>query len=351
MPRYGITIPEAANLSGTKKIEAYMSNTDQYYNKPVFRPGIKKTLGAKSAVFDYEGTSFDVEYSPELKPALSKFMAGMEKGLDFERFVSDFPAFGDYADQLLTTLDRYGFITEAAMPKAEKSISGKAFWKEIDKISWLHLAKATSPLAEAMQAKDVSSDILINYAVQYYHFVKAGPQIIAAALSKAEKEPVYEILKEFFLSELDHDKLLLKALEGAGVDPEKVRDSVPLPETFALITAYHVMAEQEPLSFYACLFLVEEEKPRFNEIFLEACRKNKLSERFYKPIISHSVINEEEEHGEITSGILAHYSKISMESRTVVLKQLRNVMDTMIELESAILREAKQVKKLLLKTR
>lgn len=317
-----------------------MEKHNQYYNRPVLREGVVSKVRTESASFSYWDTSFEVDFSPELKPALGNFLKRLEKGLDIESFEKKYPEFTSFAGDLFSTFDRYGFVTESSMPENGKYISGLAFWKEIDRYVTQYLGAKELPLAKRFLNGQIDKPILLNYALQYYHFVKAGPQIIASAMANADRSSVRDILEHFLVSELGHDKLLLKSLAGEGIKAEKVKKTIPLPETFALITAYQVMADQEPLSFYASVFLVEEERPGFNQLFKTTCKQLGLSEAFYKPILAHSEINEEEDHGEISREILQHYTMISSETRMVVLKQIQHILNCMIALESAIIREA-----------
>ncbi|ETZ22830.1 iron-containing redox enzyme family protein [Pedobacter sp. V48] len=317
-----------------------MEKHNSYFDKPIFRIGVEVTIENEYAEFKYFDTSFDIEFSDEYELALTTFISKLKTGLNFISFNDEFPFFKDFANELIKTLDRYGFITESSIIINEDYITGLSLWKEIDSYASSYLSNIDLPLGKLLISENVTKEIIINYAIQYYHFVKAGPKIIAAAMALADRPVVHDILQSFLMSELNHDKLLLKALKGAGIDSNKILSSVPLPETFALITSMQVLAHQEPLSFYSCLFLVEEERPLFNELLKTACERVGLSSAFYKPILDHSHINEDEDHGAITEELLRNYSKISQETRIVVFKHVHNNLENLIALEKAVIEEA-----------
>lgn len=317
-----------------------MLDYQAYYNKPKFRKNVKADVQPNSASFSYAETSFSIEFDQGKAEAVNNLLMGLKTGINFKEFQQRFPEFAGQADELFGTFDRYGFISEAQMPETVKALTGKQLWKIIDTYTTDFLQNATMPLGLQLWNSEATKSVILTYALQYYHFVKAGPTIIAAAYANADREPVRKLLEHFLVSELRHDELLLKALAGAGMNIEKVKRSVPLPETFALISAFHVMASQEPLSFYATVFLVEEERPAFNEALVRASKAVGLKKSFYDPILSHSHINEEEDHGGISLELLQHYSAISDESKIVALKQVHAVLESMIELEKAIIRDA-----------
>ena len=118
---------------------------------------------------------------------------------------------------------------------------------------------------------------------------------------------------------------------------QDLQTSLPLPETFAIISALQVFADQEPLTFKALVFLLEEASPEFHSAFIAACEYEGLSQEFWGPITKHAEINDEGAHGNISRSLLARVELVSVEERTVVLKQAVSMVENLIALEHALL--------------
>ena len=146
------------------------------------------------------------------------------------------------------------------------------------------------------------------------------------------------ILEKFLASEIGHDELILSALMSVGITSDELHASLPLPETFAIISALQVFADQEPLTFKALVFLMEETNPEFHEAFVSACEHEGLGRDFWKPITDHGEINEDGGHGSISSSLLAQVGLVSVEERVVVLKQAFTMIENLVALEHALLK-------------
>jgi hypothetical protein len=118
---------------------------------------------------------------------------------------------------------------------------------------------------------------------------------------------------------------------------EAQRELLPLPETFALISGLQVLADQEPLSFKALVFLLEEASPEFHDAFVTACERAGLGPDFWQPIVSHADINNDGDHGAISMRLLSQVETVTTEERLVVLKHVATTIESLIGLERAML--------------
>jgi hypothetical protein len=167
--------------------------------------------------------------------------------------------------------------------------------------------------------------------------VRAGPKIIGSMLAHVS-DPVSErVLQTFFQAELGHDELLMESLRSVGVDADSLPDLMPLPETFILTSSFQVWADQEPLTFRALAFLLEETNEEFHTKFASASRLKGLPEEFIQPILRHGGINDEGDHGAISETLLSTIDAVSVEERVNVCKHLTFVVDSLAALERAIL--------------
>lgn len=310
---------------------------NHYYRRPIFRDGVEYVMGEDRAVFSYDRISFDIEYNQQAGQEVSRLCAGLAKGLELQNLAGQFLSFEPYAWDIVNAFDRYGLLTEDSPPKPEDIIAGDIFWQEVEAFSHRAKAKFRPVFYEALREGMVGRDALVRYATQYYHIVRAGPQIIAGALPHASDPVTRGILEEFLASELGHEKLLIRSLQAAGANISEIQASLPLLETFELISGLQVLADQEPLSFKALVFLLEEASPEFHDAFVTACEQSGLGLGFWQPIVSHADINDAGEHGSISMRLLAQVKAVTAEERLVVLKQVATTIESLIALELAIL--------------
>lgn len=312
--------------------------SNHYYQKTAFRPGVEYVIGATRAVFTYDLVTFDVELNEPAVVELDRLCSKLRGGLLIAKVENEFAEFAPHVWRLLETFDRHGFITEVGEITAEHTISGKAFWKELQAFSARAKVRFRPVLYEALCTGSVSKAGLITYAREYYHLVKAGPQIIAGALPHADGWDTRKILERFLQGEVGHEGLLIASLQAVEITPNQLATSVPLPETFALISGLQVLADQEPLSFKALVFLLEEANPEFHEALVTACQLHELGRPFWQPIVDHAGINDDENHGSISERLLEHVELVTREERLVVLKHVSTMIESLIAFERAILR-------------
>jgi hypothetical protein len=317
-----------------------MSSVAHYYRKASFRPGAEYLIGDTRVVFSYCDTvSFDIDCNKAASEEIARLCQGLEDGLVLPSGLSLFGDFEPYANEILLALDRFGLLTEAAPSDPGYIISGAAFWTEVSAFTQRAKVKAGPVLYEALRSKHTTRSTLIRYAKEYYHIVRAGPAIIAGSIAHSCDRQTRRMLEDFLASEMGHDQLISSAIASVGVKEDELQSSLPLPETFAIISALQVFADQEPLTFKALAFLMEETSPEFNKSFVSACEYEGLGHSFWQPIIDHGRINDESAHGSISRSLLARVEFVSVEERVVVLKQAITMIENVVALEHALLME------------
>lgn len=308
-----------------------------YYRRAAFREGVDTLVGDTRAVFSYDLTNFDVELNPPAAFHVERLCRDLREGLDLGLVETSYHDFSPHVWELLDAFDRYGFLTEIGEPPIDELITGDALWRQIDAFAQRVTLRLQPLFYEALRAGRVSRGALVRYAQEYFHVVSAGPRIIAGALTHASTEPTARFLEGFLVQELGHEQLLARSLAAVGIDLVSARASLPLPETFALTTAFQTLADQEPLSFHALIFLMEQASPAFHEAFQIACESVGLTEQFWSPIVAHADINDAGGHGTISARLLAEVDLVSREEVMVVKKQAVTIIEAMVEFERALL--------------
>ena len=200
----------------------------------------------------------------------------------------------------------------------------------------LHERSAPSRFYSALCDGTASRSQLVGYALEYYWLVRTAPALVAPSLATARTQAIHKTLQDFLVSEIDHDRYLLKVLRAAGVEGD-LTELQPLPTTFQLCASLGAYAQQHPLSFHSGLFLFEQPQPAFVDAFEARCVTLGLPTEFYLPLRQHSGINEDEDHGSISTRILGLVPAVSAEERFVVLRNISVLAETMIQQEHEIL--------------
>jgi hypothetical protein len=315
-----------------------MTQVEHYYQRAAFRPGVEYLAGDRRVVFSYRDiVTFDIDCNEAASEQIIRLCEGLRDGIDLTAGLPLFGAFEPHAHDILMAMDTYGLLTELAPPDPGRTISGAAFWTEVASFVERAKVRARPVLFEALRSGRAGRTNLIRYATEYHHIVRAGPAIIAGALAHTADRVTRSILEDFLLSELGHDRLIATSLASVGITETDLDRTLPLPETFAIISTLQVLADQEPLTFKAVVFLMEDASPEFHEAFVTACEINALGRDFWKPITDHAGINDAGQHGSISQRLLARIDAISQEERTVVLKQAMTMVEHLVALEHAIL--------------
>ena len=298
-----------------------MQTSAKRFNYPKLRQGVVYTKIADEHHLDYRNQSLILEEADAT--SLTLVIQDLQQGtLTTEAFYAKHAA--HYPDEqlevLIADLDKNYFLTEGQYPVIQGVLSGVEFSKKLKLLTAaLHGKLGHSALYEKMRDGSATRSQLIGFAIEYYHIVKSAPKVISPALAHNSPPEVYQGIKQLFLEEHDHESLLANALSHVGVERAQLAQTSPLDTTFAIYSTLGVYARQHIISFISALFLFEEPYPEFNKLFIESCSRLGLPDAFWKPIIGHSEVNSDADHGAITDSLLVHYSAIAEEECRVTL--------------------------------
>lgn len=215
-----------------------------------------------------------------------------------------------------------------------KPITGLQFYREMRRFLQHWQIQIIHPIAvEKMIEGTITKEQLIGCALEAYHITHLCPRLLAGSLTKQETPRTHQLLQEFFVSELYHDRLIKSSLASVGIIETQLEQMQPLPMTFAICSALAVFAQQHPLSFKVALWLFEQDDPEFGQLFEQRCQDLGLPSEFYQPILQHASINEEGEHERMTEYLLAEVAYVSIKEQLQVKKNMA------ILLESIMLRD------------
>ena len=243
----------------------------------------------------------------------------------------------DGLPDLIGQLDGLHLLTESEFAVPEGTISGAQLDRVVHRMARRQQQKLASSRFQALLVDDSATHRqLVGYALEYFWLVRAAPALIAPAIATAADLRLRARLQEFLASELNHDRYLLSALKAAGIVGD-LTALQPLPTTFRICASLGAYAQQHPLSFLAALFLFEQAQPAFIEAFERRCIAIGLPKAFYAPLRQHSTINDEADHGAISTELLSLVPAVILEEQVVVKRNMAVLVETMVQQESEIL--------------
>lgn len=279
--------------------------------------------------------SLESEYKVEILQLLRLLQIGARTPQELEQAC---PNIKENIPELLLNFKRRDLLIETQSKVTSEMMSGDRFYHDLCRFVDRHKQKfPASPFSQRMIDGTITKYQLIGYALESYHITHMCPRLLAPSIAKYESPATQQILQDFFVSELHHDRLIKNSLTSVGIQLEQIRRMQPLPMTFALCSSLGVFAQQHPLSYKAALMLFEQDDPSFHQLFKQQCDALGLPSGFYQPILLHASINEDGEHGDITKILFAEIPFISPEEQLLVKKNMAILLESMVKRTHEIL--------------
>jgi pyrroloquinoline-quinone synthase len=108
------------------------------------------------------------------------------------------------------------------------------------------------PFYQQWTAGTLSPQRLANYAIQYYRHVEAFPRYLTALHSRCDDLETRQVLLQNLIDEErgpeNHPELWLRFAQAVGLNREEVLAAEPLPAAKALVSTFHHLSRDLPLS-------------------------------------------------------------------------------------------------------
>lgn len=310
-----------------------MKSPIEYYTAVRLRSGVEVSREKEALVFNYRHQGCRVVASD--LDALTDIVTLLQRssGLALAE-MRQHPFAADVADFLLE-LDRLGLITEAVSSPLPLGQSGTGFMLRIQrtcaKVQW---DMRDSALLRRLKEQTVTAPELRGYAVEYFHITRRATSLLAPLESKYFPGTTPALLRTYINSERDHDELLQRAC--AAMDVLEPNTWIPLPETEALCATLGAWAYQDPLSVFVALFLFEQPASEFHQLLETNAARLRLPEEFFVPIQEHAHVNDDGDHGDISSQLLGNYPFLAEEEQVRLHKNVLTAVELQWALGNAI---------------
>ena len=311
--------------------------TTNFFQQPRLREAVRVQISGEGCSLRYREEEYAIELAVETQSDATHLLELLRQGgHSVAELTQKVPSISGEVGRICRDLDRFGLLTETLNTPVDAK-RGAQFYRELERfIERVKRRYSTRPFYQGLVNGTISREQLIGYALEYYHVVRMCPGLLAPCLSHHESPKTFHILQDFFVSELNHDKLLARALETVGIGNRELERLVPLPMTFSVCCSLGVYARQHPMSFKAALFLFEEPDHEFNAAFEQRCDAVGLPKAFYMPIFEHASINEEGEHDQISEMLFAEVPCISDEEQLIVRRHMAILLESLVLMDQQI---------------
>lgn len=130
---------------------------------------------------------------------------------------------------------------------------------------------------QAWSNGELTTDILQNYASQYYNQVQSFPRFISRVHTGCPEIAARKVLLENLVDEeihgTDHPALWMQFANGLGTTKERVLNDMPLPETEQMVNKFYELAERDWRDGLCALYAYEYQVPAVSESKIDGLKK------------------------------------------------------------------------------
>lgn len=293
MSKYTIPdIKKEPRGSVTSGLEPELSNQGfqgkNQQTPPVLRPRIacKVNIYKEQIILSQDGRDFGFQINERARETLQKLflmMDGTRTISELEQIFS--PNHPGAINTIVSHLDEQGLLDDATQLSIHsgietlltlESLINELFNNSINKNQFKNRINfATS---------DLPIKVVYGFVIEQYHFFSRKGYLFSPVLGFQSSKNVRQLMNELYCREYGQDELLIEALNAIGISREELAETMPLPETMALCNGLTYWANFEPLFFFSTLGVLADQTLNNFEIYLKACERFELGDRFMDPI-------------------------------------------------------------------
>lgn len=255
---------------------------------PVMRPRIacKVNIYKEQIILSQDGRDFCFQINGRTRETLQKLFSMM----DGTRTISEleqifFPNNPGAINTILRHLDEQCLLDDAAELRIHSG-SGTLLQLEtlINELLDDRINKNEFTNKINSTISDLPINVLYGFVIEQYHFLSQKCYFVSPVLGFQSLKNVRQLINELYCREYGQDELLIEALNAIGISREELAETMPLPETMAMCNGLTYWANFEPLFFFSTLGVLADQTLKNFEIYLKACERFELGDRFIDPI-------------------------------------------------------------------
>ena len=253
----------------------------------LFRPRLacKVNFYPEQIVFTQGDRHVALAMAAKSSVALEKLFLMMDGTQTVEELQQQFfPQNPQPLHKIIGDLDRQGLIDDTA---------GLQFNSGTDTVRQLQAftAKITQPIAQKLFWQQVATTegelaikVLAGWMREYYFYLTQQCCFTGAVLSFSSSSKIRQLINQHYCRQQGQDAMLLEALNAMEISQEELRDTIPLPQTTALVNGLTYWANFEPLFFLTTLESLTRQKQYDLQSCLQIGKQIELASTVVEPI-------------------------------------------------------------------
>ena len=269
---------------------------------PLFRPRLscKVSLYPEQIVFSQGDRAFAVTINDQSPTALQKLFLMMDGTKSLGELQQQFfPQDPDILSNIVQDLDEQGLIHDATPFSINSGINTIL---ELEALTSKLLVKNSAQECFWQQIKSADKEIAIKVlsglAIEYSYFFSQQYCFNALSFSFPSSPKIQQLINQYYWRKYGQDKILLEALNAIGISQEDLTNSIPLPQTTALVHALTFWANFEPIFFLTTLEAIATQTLESLTSCLQISEQLELDSAWLNPIrrLIDSKLKSEPEH-------------------------------------------------------
>lgn len=186
--------------------------------------------------------------------------------------------------KIIEDLDRQGLIDDGAGLQLNsdsevvgelQALTAKITPSTAQQLFWQQIATTEEKLA---------IKLLAGWMKEYYFYLTQQCCFDSAILSFPNSIKIRQLINQRYCHQQEQDAILLEALNALEISQEELKDTIPLPQTTALVNALAYWANFEPLFFLAILEAITKQQQYDLRYGLQLGKQMKLAAAVVEPI-------------------------------------------------------------------
>ena len=224
---------------------------------PLFRPRLscKVSLYPEQIVFFQGDRSLAVTINDQSPTALQKLFLMMDGTKSLGELQQQFfPQDPDILSNIVQDLDEQGLIDDATPFSINSGINAILELEALTtKLLVKHAAQECFWQQIASADREIAIKVLSGLAIEYYHFCSQQFCFAASNFSFPSSHKIQQLINQYYWRKYGQDEILLEALNTINISQEDLTNSIPLPQTTALVHSLTFWANFEPIFFLTTL--------------------------------------------------------------------------------------------------
>ncbi|WP_346825707.1 iron-containing redox enzyme family protein [Serratia inhibens] len=226
-------------------------------------------------------------------------------------------------EEMVASLNEIGMVRNEIKPANEdllnKTMQACEMWAE--QVEETHLFNK-------FLYGDTNRNVLIGFFLETYHYIKAFPSIINAALDNTNNPELQKILTEYKQQETGHESFILSTLLKLGMKQAEVENSVPLVSTLNLISMISDLFRMHPSTVFLIAKVIEShdfDQAEVTNAIQDITRHYELAPGTLEPFFQHSQIDYELGHSQLLDKHSHLVSLADIEETSFILNAIHDI--------------------------